>query len=67
MAKVNASAVVTYLVPPATLERIGSDSTTTMLISSTQSCGGCCSTVAGPLPSTSRTTSASPTAETVST
>jgi hypothetical protein len=67
IANANASAVVTSLVPPLTFERIGNDSMTTRLASSTQNRAGCCSTVAGPLLTTRSATRASPTAETAST
>ncbi len=67
IANANASAVVTSLVPPLSFDRIGSDSMTTRLASSTQNSGGCCSTVVGPLPTTRSATRTSPTAETAST
>ena len=67
IANANASAVVTAWVPPVTLVRMGRDSMTTRLVSSTQNRGGWRSMVVGPWTTTRSTTRQSPTAETAST
>jgi hypothetical protein len=67
IANANASAVVTAWVPPLTLVRMGSDSISTRLASSTQNRGGWRSMVGGPCTTTRSTTRHSPTAETAST